>query len=122
SSVLFDRENPHNPINRRISIIVMTKSAEARALSSDAPDVEAARRQIETADASITTELAADARLLAAQDAATEANALLQPGSAEPTAPQAVEMPATPAGRVRHAAAAAEAALAAAGIPVAAEP
>ncbi len=29
SSVLFDRENPYNPINRRISIIVMTKSAEA---------------------------------------------------------------------------------------------
>jgi chemotaxis protein MotB len=48
SSVLFDRENPHNPINRRISIIVMTKSAEARALSSDAPDVEDARRRIES--------------------------------------------------------------------------
>lgn len=51
SSVLFDQENPHNPINRRISILVMTRSAEARALSSDAPNVEAARRQIETADA-----------------------------------------------------------------------
>jgi chemotaxis protein MotB len=48
SSVLFDRANPHNPINRRISIIVMTKSAEARALSSDAPDVEEARALIES--------------------------------------------------------------------------
>jgi chemotaxis protein MotB len=48
SSVLFDRENPYNPINRRISIIVMTKSAEARALSSDAPDVDDARRRIES--------------------------------------------------------------------------
>jgi chemotaxis protein MotB len=36
SSVLFDRQNPYNPINRRISIIVMTKSAEATALSTDA--------------------------------------------------------------------------------------
>jgi chemotaxis protein MotB len=50
SSVLFDRANPHNPINRRISIIVMTKSAEARALSTDAPDVDAAREQIEAGD------------------------------------------------------------------------
>ena len=48
SSVLFDRENPYNPINRRISIIVMTKSAEATALSTDAPDVEAARKAIES--------------------------------------------------------------------------
>jgi chemotaxis protein MotB len=48
SSVLFDRENPYNPINRRISIIVMTKSAEATALSTDAPDVEAARQAIES--------------------------------------------------------------------------
>ena len=48
SSVLFDRENPYNPINRRISIIVMTKSAEATALSTDAPDVEAAREAIES--------------------------------------------------------------------------
>ena len=28
SSVLFDKENPYSPINRRISIIVMTKAAE----------------------------------------------------------------------------------------------
>jgi chemotaxis protein MotB len=31
SSVLFDTENPFNPINRRISIIVMNKQAEAQA-------------------------------------------------------------------------------------------
>ncbi|MCG6117365.1 MAG: flagellar motor protein MotB [Aquimonas sp.] len=31
SSVLFDRDNPTNPINRRISIIVMTREAEASA-------------------------------------------------------------------------------------------
>ena len=33
SSVLFDKNDPHNPINRRISIVVMTKEAEAAALS-----------------------------------------------------------------------------------------
>ncbi len=37
SSVLFDRSNPRNPINRRISLIVMTKRAEEAALRSDVP-------------------------------------------------------------------------------------
>lgn len=37
SSVLFDRNDPMNPINRRISIIVMTKRAEEAALKTDAP-------------------------------------------------------------------------------------
>jgi chemotaxis protein MotB len=36
SSVLFDKENPRNPINRRISIIVMTQQAEEAAAKSDA--------------------------------------------------------------------------------------
>ncbi len=33
SSVLFDKANPQNPINRRISIVVMTSEAEAAALN-----------------------------------------------------------------------------------------
>lgn len=33
SSVLFDKTNPQNPINRRISIVVMTRDAEAAALN-----------------------------------------------------------------------------------------
>jgi chemotaxis protein MotB len=37
SSVLFDKSNPRNAINRRISIIVMTKRAEESALKSDVP-------------------------------------------------------------------------------------
>jgi chemotaxis protein MotB len=37
SSVLFDRENPRNPINRRISLIVMTKRADEAALKTDVP-------------------------------------------------------------------------------------
>jgi chemotaxis protein MotB len=35
SSVLFDKANPQNPINRRISIVVMTKQAEEDALKTD---------------------------------------------------------------------------------------
>lgn len=39
SSVLFDKENPTNPINRRISIIVMNKATEDTAMGrNDAPD------------------------------------------------------------------------------------
>jgi chemotaxis protein MotB len=35
SSVLFDRQDPQNPVNRRISIVVMTKQAEEAALKTD---------------------------------------------------------------------------------------
>ena len=40
SSVLFLKTEPLNPINRRISIIVMTKHAEEAALATDAPQIE----------------------------------------------------------------------------------
>ena len=33
--MLFDKDNPQNPINRRISIIVMTKDAEDSALKTE---------------------------------------------------------------------------------------
>jgi chemotaxis protein MotB len=39
--VLFDKQQPTNPINRRISIIVLTKKAEAAAHATDDPDVTA---------------------------------------------------------------------------------
>jgi chemotaxis protein MotB len=35
SSVLFDKSDPQNPINRRISIVVMTRQAEEAALKTD---------------------------------------------------------------------------------------
>jgi chemotaxis protein MotB len=35
SSVLFDKQDPQNPVNRRISIVVMTKQAEEAALRTD---------------------------------------------------------------------------------------
>jgi len=37
-SVLFDKNDPRNPINRRISIVVMNKAAEKAALEPDAPE------------------------------------------------------------------------------------
>jgi chemotaxis protein MotB len=42
SSVLFDRQNPRNPINRRISIVVLTREAENDALKTDVPPGELA--------------------------------------------------------------------------------
>jgi chemotaxis protein MotB len=42
SSVLFDKEHPEDPINRRISIIVMTKAAEDQALKTDDPHLKEA--------------------------------------------------------------------------------
>jgi len=35
SAALFDRENPFNPINRRISIIVMNKDAEENVIKDE---------------------------------------------------------------------------------------
>ena len=37
SSVLFDKANPRSPINRRISIIVMTREAEQEAMKTEVP-------------------------------------------------------------------------------------
>jgi chemotaxis protein MotB len=39
SSVLFDRDSPQSPINRRISIVIMTKQAEQDALKTDVANV-----------------------------------------------------------------------------------
>ena len=39
SSVLFDRNDPQSPINRRISIVIMTKQAEADALKTDVASI-----------------------------------------------------------------------------------
>jgi chemotaxis protein MotB len=42
SSVLFDKANPRNPINRRISIIVMTSAAEQDAIKTEVPAIASA--------------------------------------------------------------------------------
>ena len=40
STVLFDRNDPLNPVNRRISIVVLNKETEEAFLRDAAPDVE----------------------------------------------------------------------------------
>jgi hypothetical protein len=129
SSVLFDKAESRNPINRRISIIVMTKSAEATALSTDAPDVEVAREAIESGQvdnaagppaegaAPVAAEAPAGAPAAAAAPVvavpATPKDAL----AAEKAAERAAVRPATTS--PRRVAAAAEAVAAAAGAPAA---
>ncbi|HXC58024.1 MAG TPA: flagellar motor protein MotB [Steroidobacteraceae bacterium] len=90
SSVLFDKKNPFNPINRRISIIVMTKSAEATALSTDAPDVEVAREAIESGQASTAAPGAAVPGADATLPAADAAPAATAPATAASNAPATV--------------------------------
>jgi chemotaxis protein MotB len=91
SSVLFDKENTRNPINRRISIIVMTKEADESALKTDAmPESLAAgagvqlRRDSSTADAAIPGSAAADSA--APTPAPAAATAAVPPGATVPTA------------------------------------
>jgi chemotaxis protein MotB len=72
SSVLFDKDNPRNPINRRISIIVMTKQAEESALATDsAPQVKASELPATIApNAAVKPEAADVAAAVAAANAA----------------------------------------------------
>ena len=59
SSVLFDKENPTNPINRRISIIVMNKATEDAAMGrNEAPPAEAETDANAEADADASPEAA----------------------------------------------------------------
>jgi chemotaxis protein MotB len=73
SSVLFDKENTRNPINRRISIIVMTKEADESALKTDAMPQSAA-----------------------AQAAAASAPATMAPAEPSPASPSIDAPPAAP--------------------------
>jgi len=50
SSTLMDEKQPRNPINRRISITVMTREAEARILGKEIPEVAQALQQEAGAD------------------------------------------------------------------------
>ena len=85
SVVLFDKDNPRNPINRRISIIVMTKKAEEAALNIDSRD----------AGKTVTSGTAADSAAADGAAAATPAmgtgDAATAPGIAMPSVPVAVQ-------------------------------
>jgi chemotaxis protein MotB len=108
SSVLFDRENPYNPINRRISIIVMTKSAEATALSTDAPDVETTRKAIESGEQ---TSMLQPGAAPPAGDAAAPEAAGSSAAAAVSAASAPVAVPATPQAALAAEAAANKAAI-----------
>jgi chemotaxis protein MotB len=71
SAVLFDKVNARNPINRRISIIVMTKGAEEAALKTDTPAVPAAGDAASTTEAP-STEAPAGGAAPASQPATVE--------------------------------------------------
>jgi len=51
SSVLFDKENPRSAVNRRISIVVMTREAEQDAQKTDLPAVPVAQAAEKTSEA-----------------------------------------------------------------------
>ena len=72
SSVLFDRTNPRNPINRRISLVVLTKEAEEQALKTDIP--------LQTATSASTSESAEPLPLAAAGEEAIKATDGLRAG------------------------------------------
>ncbi|PPT82077.1 flagellar motor protein MotB, partial [Xanthomonas theicola] len=82
SSVLFDKQNPDNPINRRISIVVMTKDAEDAALTSSghavalgAPQADADTKVPYLGVAAAATPAPAPAAIPVAKAAAPAANA-----------------------------------------------
>ena len=77
SSVLFDKSNPQAPINRRISIVIMTKAAEAAATSQET-------EADDTAD---------DAATPAAEGAAPAAAPAAEGGHAQAPTPSQVPTP-----------------------------
>jgi chemotaxis protein MotB len=83
SSVLFDKADPQNPINRRISIIVMTKQAEDTALKTET--------RPETTPGSVAAPpTAAPFAPPARPSAVPDAHAALAPAAAPGAAPQSV--------------------------------
>jgi chemotaxis protein MotB len=95
SSVLFDKENSRSPINRRISIIVMTKEAEESARKSDSmPDGAAPSAPAEAGAALVPSDAAVPAA--AATSAPAQAGAA-PTAAATAAAPAATAAPATAA-------------------------
>ncbi len=84
SSVLFDKSDPQNPINRRISIIVMTKQAEDTALKTET------RPETTPGTAAAPPVLAAPSVPLSRPSAATVARPAPQSAAPPVAAPQTV--------------------------------
>ncbi len=87
SSALFDRENPRNPINRRISIVVLNQAAEEAAARTDTPQDDAAPSAVDEAAAG--SDLAPAAADGATPDPATPAGG---------ATPGPIALPPVPAG------------------------
>ena len=96
SSVLFDKENPRNAINRRISIVVMTREAEQDAKLTDVPQVVGAGATNETEIVPgitlVTPPLSAEKVQEGATNAATSALQTTAPSAGKP-APQSAALP-----------------------------
>jgi chemotaxis protein MotB len=84
SSVLFDKDDPQNPINRRISIIVMTKQAEDTALKTET------RPETTPGAAGTPPVIAAPSVLPSRQSAVPIARPALQSAAPAAVAPQSV--------------------------------
>ncbi len=98
SSVLFDKENARNPINRRISIIVMTQEAEASALKTDTATeipVETATEALRNVEGGATGAAAASAAGTGTASAPAAGGSAGEPAAAESAAAAAPPRPAT---------------------------
>jgi chemotaxis protein MotB len=90
SSVLFDRANPRNPINRRISIVVLTKEAEHEAQKTDIP------AQVASTDGAAVA--SPDAASASAAPASAAKNASVNVAATTASAPLAMNGPPPDAG------------------------
>src|SRR3569833_249627 len=98
SSVLFDKTEPQNPINRRISIVVMTKQAEQAALATDVAAAETPAEPTSSvpAGAPEAAPTSAPAVPATAAPAANATPAPQPPAAPAATAPPAARPPAAP--------------------------
>jgi chemotaxis protein MotB len=86
SSVLFDKENPRNAVNRRISIVVMTREADQNAKLTDVP---------QSVQAEVPKEAGEETMIAPGVTVTTPAHEAAKPVAQAPTAPAASSTVAT---------------------------
>jgi chemotaxis protein MotB len=86
SSVLFDKENPRNAVNRRISIVVMTREADQNAKLTDVP---------QSVQAEVPKEAGEETMIAPGVTVTTPAHEAAKPVAPAPTAPAASSTVAT---------------------------
>jgi chemotaxis protein MotB len=97
SSVLFDKQDPQSPINRRISIVIMTKQAEEDALKTDVANTTPAGNPSATG-ADTVPATAAPAAAPTSQPSAPTAGAITPAISPAATGASPIRTAASPAG------------------------